>query len=74
MGLKAEKERMKKVVDKIERVTERQKVYGTGLMAEKVISATFDIMTIAQLEDVRYLLNQKIKEKKIYKKINKLKE
>ena len=65
--------RRKKAIKKIERVSEKQKHYGTGLMCEQVISATFDIMTIEQLEDVRYLLNQKIKEKKLYKKINRLK-
>lgn len=43
---------------------------GTGKILERIILASFDAMTIKQLVNVRYYLNNKIKMKKIMKRIH----
>lgn len=70
MTLKEEREKYKKVVKRINNGVKTAESYGTGLACEKVLVSTFNLMTIAQLEQMRYILNQIIKKKKIYKKIN----
>lgn len=67
---KEDRIKFKKVVKKIDDGTKTAESYGTGLATERVLVSSFNLMTIQQLEQLRYILNQIIKKKKILKKVN----
>lgn len=67
---KDDKIKFKKVVKRIEEGTKTAESYGTGLATERVLVSSFNLMTIRQLEQLRYILNQIIKKKKILKSAN----
>lgn len=69
MTNKEYKEQLKKTVKRINNGTKTAENYGTGLATERVLVSTFNIMTIQQLEQIRYLINKIIKKKKILKQI-----
>jgi len=46
-----------------------QKSYNSGLLGEHLIASSYKIMTLKDLEKTRFLINEIIKEKKIYKRI-----
>lgn len=69
MTNKEYKNNVRKVVKRINEGTKTAESYGTGLMTEKVLVSTFKMLTIPQLKQLRYLLNQIIKQKTISKKI-----
>lgn len=61
---------LKKVMKQIRRGIETAETYGTGLAGERLIVASYETMTIKQLESLRYILNKIIKKKKILKSIH----
>lgn len=65
---------LKKVMRQIKKGIKTADEYGTGLAGEKLIVASYETMTIKQLESLRYILNKIIKKKKILKKIHKEKK
>ncbi len=69
-----EEKQIKAVLKKIKKGVKTAESYNTGLVAEKLIVASYDTMQIAQLEKLRYILNKIIKKKKILKRIHKEKE
>lgn len=54
---------------KLEQKEKRAKNKLDLLMMEKVIISCVDLLNLRQLEDLRYLLTQKIKKKKIWLRI-----
>lgn len=50
------------------------KPLNSGVVGEKMIIASYDLMDIQQLEGMRIIINHLIKEKKHYKKIQSEKE
>lgn len=68
---KPTKKEILKIKRKITDGMKKAESYGSGLACEKLIVASYDLLTIPQLEQTRYLLNQIIKKKKIYKRANK---
>ncbi len=60
-----------RLLKNINRNVKKAESYNTGLVAEKLIVASYETMTIRQLEQLRYVLNQIIKKKKIYKRMKK---
>lgn len=59
--------RVKKLLDKVIKVTSKIEDTNGNTISQKIIMAAFDMMTISQLEDINYLLINKIKLKKIAK-------
>ena len=70
IDVKAEKLRLRKVVKRINEGVKTAETYSSGFANEKVIVSVFKIMSVEQLEQLRYLLNQIIKKKKIQRRIN----
>ncbi len=68
------KKKLGAVLKKINKGVKSAESYNTGLVAEKLIVASYDSMQIAQLEKLRYILKKIIKKKKILKRINKQKK
>lgn len=62
---------LRKLAKRIKDGEKTAESYGTGLAQEKVIVSAYNTMTIKQLEQLRYILNQIIKKKKIFKRIQK---
>jgi len=57
---------VRKLIKSSEHVTE---VYGSGLLSNKLIVGSYESMTIVQLEELRYIMNQIIKKKKLLKRL-----
>lgn len=68
---KPTKQEVRKIQRRITDGMKTAETYGTGLACEKLIVASYDMLTIKQLEQTRYILNQIIKKKKILKRANK---
>jgi hypothetical protein len=60
-----EQKKYLKIISHIDKASRKVEGYNTGLIGEKVIVATFDLLGVGQLCDIRYLLNAVIKKKKI---------
>jgi hypothetical protein len=52
------------LVKDIKKKSEDEESYGTGLVGEKLIIASYKTMTIDKLEKLRFIMNKIIREKK----------
>jgi len=66
----AESYKLDKLKERTDRAKKRLHEHSSGMLVEKLLLSSFDLLTIKQLEDIRYILNQEIKKKKIMKRIN----
>lgn len=62
--------KVNRMINKIAKATERIESTNGNTISQKIIMVAFDMMTIAQLEDIYYLLSEKIKLKKYSKNKN----
>lgn len=68
------KKNVLKLVRKIVRESKDTKDYHTGLLHEHIIVSAYKSMTLKKLESLRYILNELIKERKEYIRIQKAKK
>lgn len=62
--------RIGKLLKNIQDDTKYSEDYNTGLIGENIIVSSYKQMPLDKLEKVRYIINQIIKKKKEYRKVN----